>query len=204
MPRSSCRGSSISVLCREGPRGGHPFDVSQQQETGRQRNYSLDIAQPLRVGPARSGKPAGIFPVTGTPSNGSRSTVAAMIANVTTPSATGFPGNKPFAQHNQADRDNTDDKNNRLRLAELSEQRPGPVKEVMPATCNPKQNRSNWRHHNSQAGASLEADKNAVADQLHQGAQPQQPREKTKRRDREGGEACDIGVMLRIALRHCA
>ena len=46
----------------------------------------------LNSGPASVGSPAGIFPVTGTPSSGSPKSVAAAIESVTTPSATGFPG----------------------------------------------------------------------------------------------------------------
>jgi hypothetical protein len=57
-------------------------------------------------------------------------------------------------------------------------------------------------HGNGQPGAGLEADQDAVADQLHKDAQPEQPGQQAEHGHRECGEAGDLCVVLRIALRH--
>ncbi len=53
-------------------------------------------------------------------------------------------------------------------------------------------------------GADLEADEDAVADQLDQRAQPQQPGDQAERRHGEGGEAGDLRVALRVPVGHRA
>ena len=127
--------------------------------------------------------------------------VAAKIASVTTPSATGFPGSSRSPQYEQSDRNNAYDENDVVHLAELPEQQPSPIKKIVPPACHAKKARQ-LRHGDGQAGASLEAHKNTVADQLHERAQSQQPSEHAKRRHCESCEACNLRVTLSVALGH--
>ena len=88
-----------------------------------------------------------------------------------------------------------------MHLAELPDQQPSPVKKVMPPAGNPKKT---WQlsHGDGQASASLEAHKDTIANQLHERAQSQQPSEQAKPCDREGYEAGDLGVSLRVPVSH--
>jgi hypothetical protein len=60
------------------------------------------------------------------------------------------------------------------------------------------------RHGDSQAGADLEADQYAVADQLDQGTQSKPPRHQAERGQRETGKTCNLRITLRIAVGHYA
>ena len=71
----------------------------------------------------------------------------------------------------------------------------------MPAAGNAEQARQ-LGHHDGQAGAGLEPDEDAVADELDQRAQPQGPRKQAKQGHGEPGEAGDLPVAHRIAPRH--
>ena len=71
----------------------------------------------------------------------------------------------------------------------------------MPAAGNPEKTRQ-LSHRNSQACAGLEAHKDAVADQLHERTQSQQPCEQAKSGDGEGAEACDLRIPLSVAISH--
>ena len=73
----------------------------------------------------------------------------------------------------------------------------------MPATGNPEETRQ-LSHGNSQACAGLEAHKDAIADQLHERTQSQQPCQQAKSRDGEGCEACDLRISLRVSISHCS
>ena len=126
------------------------------------------------AGPSRVGRPGGISPVVGTPSAGSPSSVAATIDSATTASATGLPGKQALAEHEQQDRDDADGEHQIVDLAELAGQQHGPLEEIVPAAGHAEQARQ-LGHGDGQPGAGLEADQDAVADQLHERAQPQQP-----------------------------
>ena len=108
-----------------------------------------------------------------------------------------------LAEDDQPDRDDTDDENDVMHLAELPGKKHDPVKEIMAPACHAKQT---WQlgHGDGQAGAGLEAHQDTVADQLHQRAQPQQPGEQAKAGHREGCEARNLRIALRIAVRHRA
>jgi hypothetical protein len=54
----------------------------------------------------------------------------------------------------------------------------------------------------SQSGSGLEADENAVADQLHQNAELKDPNDHAERGYGEARQARDLGVALRIPARH--
>jgi hypothetical protein len=57
-------------------------------------------------------------------------------------------------------------------------------------------------HCDRQSGARLESHQDTVADEAHQHAQPQEPRDQAKQRHHAGREAGDLGVALRIAVSH--
>lgn len=57
-------------------------------------------------------------------------------------------------------------------------------------------------HGDRQTGAGLEADEDAVADQLDEFTQPQQPSDQAQRGHREAGEAGDLGETVCVATRH--
>ena len=54
----------------------------------------------------------------------------------------------------------------------------------------------------SQSGSGLEADENAVADQLHQNAELKDPNDHSERGYGEARQALDLGVALPIPARH--
>jgi len=57
-------------------------------------------------------------------------------------------------------------------------------------------------HCDRQTGARLEPHQDAVADEAHQHAQPQEPRDQAKQGHHAGREAGDLGVALRIPVSH--
>ena len=125
------------------------------------------------------GRPAGISPVVGTPSAGSPSYGGSNDRQRDNPERDRFSRQQPFAKHDQPDRDDPDDENDVVHLTELPGQQPNPFKKVMTTACHAEKT---WQlsHGDGQAGASLEAHKNTVADQLHERAQSQQPSEQAK------------------------
>ena len=150
----------ISVLCRECPSGRYAFYVGQQQATSGQRNYSLDITQfESRSRQARqSGRN---FSCRRNASAGKPSAVEATMASATITSATGLPGSG--AEYEQADRDDTNDKNEVLHLTKLPGQQESPLEKIVPPARHAKKA---WQlgHRDRQAGAGLESHENAVAD----------------------------------------
>ena len=88
-----------------------------------------------------------------------------------------------------------------MNLGELPGQQEGSFKEIVAAALHAEQA---WQlgHGDGQAGAGLEAHQDAVADQLHERAQTQQPGEETKHGDSKSCEAGDLRVALCITLRH--
>jgi hypothetical protein len=58
------------------------------------------------------------------------------------------------------------------------------------------------RHRDRQSGAGLESHEDAVADQPHQHAQPQEPRDEAKEGHHAGSEAGDLDVTLCISVSH--
>ena len=87
-------------------------------------------------------------------------------------------------------------------LADLPGEQEHPLEKVMTAAGDAKQARQ-LGHGDGQTRAGLEADENAVADQFHQRAQPQEPREQAERRYSEGREAGNLCVALRVPFGHC-
>ena len=171
------------MLGGEGTGGGYAFDIGEQQAAGGQRHNALDIAQPQRGQLPASGKPAGISPVTGTPSAGSPSSDAANRQRDNA-ERDRLPRQQALAEDEQQDRDDSDGQNEDLHLAELPGEQQRPLEKIVAAARHAEQA---WQlgHGDGQAGAGLEADQDAVADQLHQDAQPQQPGEQAEPCHRE-------------------
>ena len=137
----------------------------------------------------------------GTPSAGSPSREAATIDSATTASATGLPGSNRSPSTSSTIATTPTASTRQLHLAELPGKQQRPLEEIVPAAGHAEQARQ-LGHGDGQPGAGLEADEDAVADQLHQHAQPQQPGEQAKRGHGEGGEAGNLRVALRVPFGH--
>ena len=191
---------SVTVLGGEGAGSGYSFDISQQQAAGRQRNDSLDVAQPesraCKAGQARRNFSCCRHPQRRKPQNGRGNDRQRDDAKRDRSS-----GQQSFAEYDQPDRDNPDGENDECVWPICPANSQVRSKKLCPPPGNAKKA---WQlgHGDGQAGAGLEAHKNAVADQLDEHAQSQQPGEQAKRRHREGRKAGDLGVSLRIALCH--
>ena len=94
-----------------------------------------------------------------------------------------------------------DGKHEVMRLAELPGKQHGPFEKIVPAAGHAKQARQ-LGHGDGQPRAGLEAHEDAVADQLDEHAQPQQPGDQAKRRHGEACQAGDLRIALRVAIRH--
>jgi hypothetical protein len=192
----------ISVPCGEGSGCGNAFNVSQQQAAASQRKNSLDVAQPQRrtfdrrqAGRDRTGDRHTQRRQSEDRRHDDRQRHHAQCDRLARQTL--------CAGKQQENGDNTDSNNDELRLADLRSQKPKPLEEIMATALHAKQT---WQlgHGDGQARADLEADEDAVADQFDQHAQPQGPGDQAQRRHREGGEAGDLHVALRIAVGHCA
>ena len=192
----------VSVLCSEGAGGGYAFDIGQQQAAGSQGNDSLDVAHPERRackrGQARrnfSGRRHAKRRQPQQRCSGDRQRDNSKRDRLSRQQA--------FAKHDEHDRDNPDDENEVLHLPELSGQQEHALEKIVASAFHAEKA---WqlRHGDRQAGAGLETHENAVADQLDERAQSQQPRQQAQPCDREGDEAGDLGVALRVPLGHGA
>ena len=188
------------MLGGEGPGGGHALDIGQQQAARGQRNNSLDIAQPQR-GTGQRGQAGRDLSRHGHPErrqpeqrgNGNRQRDNAERDRLSR--------QQPLTVDDQQDRDDADGANQQLNLAELPGKQKNPFEKIVAAALHAEQA---WQlgHGDGQAGAGLETHQDAVADQFYQRAQAQQPGEQAEQGDREGGEAGDLGVALRVACGH--
>ena len=191
---------SISVLRSEGAGGRYAFDIGQQQAAGGQRNNSLDIAQPQRRA-CQGGQARRNFSCRRHPERRKPKQRCSNDRQRDNAERDRLSGQQAFAEHEQPDRDDADGENEEVRLAELPGKQQDPLEKIVPAARHAEQARQ-LGHGDGQSRAGLEAHEDAVADQLHQHAQPQQPGDQAKRRHREGCEAGDLRVTLRVALRH--
>ena len=98
-------------------------------------------------------------------------------------------------------RHNADDKNEVLHLTELPGQQKRALKKIVAAALHAEQA---WHlgHSYGQSRTGLEAHKDAIADQFHQHAQPQQPRKQAERRNSKGSEAGNLRISLHISAGH--
>ena len=188
------------MLGREGASGGYALDIGQQQAAGGQRNDPFDVTQPegwaCQGGQARRNFSRYRHPKRRKPERGGGND-----RQRDNPKRDRSSRQQAFAEYDEHDRDDPDDENEVLHLTELPGQQESALEKVVAPAFHAKQARQ-LGHGDRQAGAGLETHKNAVADQLDEHAQPQQPGEQAERRHREGGEAGDLGVTLRVALRH--
>ena len=201
MPRSSCRGSMlISVLCREGAGRRDAFDIGEQQATGGQRHNAFDITQPQRRafqgGQASGNISRDRHPKRGKPKHGSGDDRQRHNAE-----RNRFAWQQALAEHQQHDRDEADRKYEVAGLAELPGEQHSPLKKIMPSAGHANQARQ-LGHRDGQPRTGLESDQHAVADQLYEHAQSQQPGDQAKHRHREAGEAGDLRIVLRISTCH--
>jgi len=164
------------------------FDIGQQQATGRQRNYSLDIPQPegwtCQVRQAR-----GDFTVIGTRAR----EALAPFGNDRqhdTPSATGFPA-APLAQPIRPTATTPTARTTRLRLAELPSNVQVRSKNLCPAACNPNR-LGNWVITMVQAGTGLEADRMLSLISFTSSLNRNSQAKRQASRPFEGVKACDI------------
>ena len=189
------------MLRREGAGGGYALDIGQQQAAGGQRNDPLDITQPegwaCQGGQARRYFPRHRHPKRREPQRGGGND-----RQRDNPKRDRFSRQQAFAEYDERDRDDPDDENEVLHLTELPGEQESPFEKIVTPAFHAKQARQ-LRHRNSQAGAGLETHKNAVADQLYQHAQPQQPGEQAERCHREGSEAGNLRVTLHVPFGHC-
>ena len=88
-----------------------------------------------------------------------------------------------------------------MHVTELPGQQENAFEKVVAPAFDAKETRQ-LRHRDGQAGAGLEAHKDAVADQLHQHAQPQQPGEKAEPCHSKSSKTGDLGVTLHVTLSH--
>ena len=190
----------IPVLCREGAGGRHAFDVGQQQTSGCQRNDSLDVAH-SESGPRQCGQSGRNLSRRRHPECRKPQYGGGNDRQRDDPERDRLPGKHPVAKDDQPECDDADDENDVVRLAKLPKQQPDPVEKIVTAAGNTEQTGQLGRG-DGQAGAGLEADENAVADQLHERAQTQQPSEQAERRHRKGCEAGNLGVSLRVSFGH--
>ena len=186
------------MLCGEGAGGRDAFDIGEQQASGGQRNNAFDIAQPQRRafqgGQASRNVPGDWHPKRGKPKHGGGDDRQCNDAE-----RDGLAWQQAFAEHQQHDRDDADGKYEVVGLADLPGEQHGPLEKIMPAAGHANQARQ-LGHRDGEARAGLEADQDAVADQLYERAQSQQPSDQTKYRHREAGEACDLRIVLCVAL----
>ena len=161
----------ISVLCREGAAGRDAFDIGEQQAAGGQRHNAFDIAQPQRRafqgGQAGRNIPGDRHAERGKPKHGGGDDRQGNNAE-----RNGLSWQQALAEHQQHDRDDADGKYEVVGLADLPGEQHGPLEEIVSAAGHAKQARQ-LGHRDGQPRAGLEADQDAVADQLYERAQPQ-------------------------------
>ena len=87
-----------------------------------------------------------------------------------------------------------------MNAADLSDKRDQAIEEITTAAGNAEQARQ-LRHNDGQPRTGLEADQNAVADQPHQQAEPEEPGDQAKSRDGKGSNTRNLGIADRIARR---
>ena len=194
------RVQGVSVLGCESASGRDSFDIGQQQTAGGQRNYSLHVTQSegraRQVGQARRNLSCYWHPKRRKPQQGSGND-----RQHDNPERNRFSRQQPFADYDQPERDDADGKNEILHMAELPGQQKRALEKVVTAAFHAEQA---WQlgHGYGQARAGLEAHKDAVADQFHQHAQPQQPRKQAERRNSKGSEAGNLRISLHISAGH--
>jgi hypothetical protein len=93
-------------------------------------------------------------------------------------------------------------RNEEIDLTELAGEFHRSFEEILTATGDAEEARQ-LGHDDGQPRAGLEADQDAIADQPHQNAEPQQPGDQAKQSHGEGREAGDLGVVFGIAPSHC-
>ena len=162
-------------------------------------NNSSNSSSP-KVGKPKLGSPFGISPVTATPSAGSPK----HCRNEDGQDDNGKPNRssrqEPCTKQQQRDRCKPDRQHDPVNAAELSDKRDQAIEEIMTAAGNAEQARQ-LRHDDGQPRAGLEADQDAVADQPHQHAEPEEPGDQAKSRDGKGSNTRNLGVADRIARR---
>ena len=112
--------------------------------------------------------------MTGTPSAGRPSSVATTIDSDDHGKPDRLARQKPLAEQQQQDRHKPDRQHDPVDAAELAGELDQAIEEIVPAAGDAEQARQ-LRHDDGQARAGLEADQNAVADQAHQHAEPENP-----------------------------
>ena len=94
-----------------------------------------------------------------------------------------------------------DREHDELCLADLSGKQHRPLEKIVSAAGHAEQA---WQlgHRDGQSRAGLEAHQDAVADQLYERTQPQQPGNQAENRHGEAGKAGDLRIALHVAARH--
>ena len=103
-----------------------------------------------------------------------------------------------LAQQEQQDRHKPDRQHDPVDAAELSDKRDQAIEEIASAAGNAEQARQ-LRHDDGQARACLEADQNAVADQAHQHAEPENPGDQAEHGNGQRRQARDLRIADRVA-----
>ena len=199
-PGVPASGPAVSMLCSEGAGRGHAFDIGQQQAPRGQRNDALDVAQPQRRA-CQAGQARRDFSCRGHPErrqpqqrrNGDRQRDNAERDRFSRKHRSPIP----------AAGSRYPDARTRYCVCPSCPARVKARSKNCAATLHAEQARQ-LSHRDRQASAGLEPHQNAVADQLYQHAQPQQPGDQAEGRDRERRKAGDLCIAFDVSLRHCS
>jgi hypothetical protein len=186
------------VLCRKRAAGRDAFDVGEEQAA--ERNNALDVAEAQRREcqrrQARRNLSRRRYAESGQPEHGSHDD-----RKCNDPERDRFSRQPALPEHEQHKGDNANGKHEMAHLAQLTGKQQGSLEEVVSAARGTDQARQ-LGHGDRQSGARLEADEDAVTDQLDQCAEAQHPGDDAQRGHRQAGEAGDLRVALRVPAGH--
>ena len=149
---------------------------------------------------AKLGSPLGMLPVTGMPCAGRAKQGRNKDRQGDDDEPDGLTRQKARAKQEQRDRHEPDRQNDPMDIAELAEEPDQAIEEIVPTAGDPEE-AGQLRHDDGEPGAGLEANQNAVADQAHQHAEPEDPGNQAQDRHGKGRHAGNLRVSDRIACR---